>query len=66
MLSELSLGGMLFSPMIVIIPIAFVLSLITRYVMYNTGMYQRLWKPPWVEVALFVCYVAGALRIVAG
>ncbi|MBU2979924.1 DUF1656 domain-containing protein [Alteromonas sp. C1M14] len=66
MLSELSLGGMLFSPMVVMIPLAFALSLITRYVLYATGIYQKLWKPPWVEVALFVCYLAGAVRILAG
>ncbi|MBU3023786.1 DUF1656 domain-containing protein [Aestuariibacter sp. A3R04] len=66
MLSELTLGGMLFSPMVVIIPLAFLLSLATRYLMYATGVYQKLWKATWFEVALFVCYLAGTVWLLAG
>jgi len=64
-LSELSLGGMLFSPMVVMIPLAFLLSLLTRYGLYATGLYQKLWKPPWFEVALFICYLAATVKMLA-
>ncbi|MDO6475403.1 DUF1656 domain-containing protein [Alteromonas sp. 1_MG-2023] len=66
MLSELSLGGMLFSPMVVMIPLAFLFSLLTRYGLYATGLYQKLWKPPWFEVALFICYLAATVKMLAG
>ena len=66
MLSELSLGGMLFSPMVVMIPLAFLLSLLTRYGLYATGLDQKLWKPPWFEVALFICYLAATVKMLAG
>lgn len=66
MLSELSFGGMLFSPLVVMIPLAFLLSLLTRYALYATGLYQKLWKPPWFEVALFVCYMAITVKLLAG
>ncbi len=66
MLSELSFGGMLFSPLVVMIPLAFLLSLLTRYALHATGLYQKLWKPPWFEVALFVCYMAVSVKLLAG
>lgn len=58
MFQELALGGMLFSPLLFFMPIAFLLSVISRIVMYRSGVYEQLWKPAWVEVSLFVCYLA--------
>ena len=52
--------------MVVMIPLAFVLSLLPRYALYATGLYQKLWKPPWFEVALFVCYLALTVKLLAG
>lgn len=63
MFNEVALGGMLFSPLVVLIPIAFGLSVITRYVLYRSGWYQRVWRPAWLEVALFVCYLAAVVFI---
>ncbi len=63
MFEEIAFGGMLFSPLVVLVPIAFLLSVITRVVLYQTGWYQRVWRPAWFEVALFVCYLAGVVFI---
>ncbi|NMH61118.1 DUF1656 domain-containing protein [Alteromonas ponticola] len=58
MFQELALGGMLFSPLLLMMPLAFLMSVVTRIVMYQTGVYSQLWKPAWVEVSLYVCYLA--------
>ncbi|AXR08222.1 DUF1656 domain-containing protein [Salinimonas sediminis] len=63
MFEEVALGGMLFSPLVVLIPIAFLLSVITRLGLYKTDLYQRIWRPAWFEVALFVCYLAAVVFI---
>ncbi|MCW8108146.1 DUF1656 domain-containing protein [Alteromonas ponticola] len=58
MFQELALGGMLFSPLLLMMPLAFLMSVITRIVIYQTGVYRQLWKPAWVEVSLYICYLA--------
>ncbi|QJR81099.1 DUF1656 domain-containing protein [Alteromonas pelagimontana] len=57
MFEELALGGLLFSPLVVMIPIAFAMSVATRLILYKTGLYRTLWKASWFEVALFICYL---------
>ncbi|WP_018984281.1 DUF1656 domain-containing protein [Salinimonas chungwhensis] len=66
MLEEVAVGGMLFSPLIVFIPIAFVFSVVTRFALFKTGTYQKLWRPAWCEVSLFVCYLAIVVLIAGG
>ncbi|QPG05759.1 DUF1656 domain-containing protein [Salinimonas marina] len=63
MFEEIALGGMLFSPLVVLVPIAFLMSVITRVVLYQTGWYQRVWRPAWFEVSLFLCYLAAVVFI---
>ncbi|AMF92211.1 DUF1656 domain-containing protein [Vibrio fluvialis] len=58
MFEELALGGLLFSPLVVFVPMAFILSCLTRFVLHTTGVYHLLWKAAWFEVGLFVCYLA--------
>lgn len=58
MFEELALGGLLFSPLVVFAPMAFILSSLTRFVLHKTGIYHLLWKAAWFEVGLFVCYLA--------
>lgn len=58
MFEELAFGGLLFSPLVVFMPVAFVLSWGTRLVLHKSGLYNNLWKAPWFEVSLYVCYLA--------
>lgn len=66
MFDELALGGLLFSPLVVWTPLAFLLSVLTRMVLYRSGLYQRIWKAAWFEVALYVCYLALVVYILGG
>ncbi|WP_218354409.1 DUF1656 domain-containing protein [Alteromonas lipotrueiana] len=63
MFEEIAFGGMLFSPLVIFMPVAFLLSVITRLVLYKTGLYQHVWRPAWLEVSLFVCYLAAVVFI---
>ncbi|WP_456294774.1 DUF1656 domain-containing protein [Vibrio sp. AK197] len=58
MFEELAFGGLLFSPLVIFMPIAFLLSWGTRVVLHKTGLYSRVWKVAWFEVGLYVCYLA--------
>ena len=58
MFEEVALGGLLFSPLVLFAPLAFVLSWITRVVLYKTGLYAKIWRAAWFEVGLYVCYLA--------
>lgn len=58
MLHELGLGGMLFSPLVVMIPAAFGLMLATRLAFHRMNWRRFLWKPAWFDVGVFVCYLA--------
>ncbi|MBJ7552576.1 DUF1656 domain-containing protein [Marinomonas ostreistagni] len=58
MFKELAFGGLLFSPLVLFAPLAFILSLVTRFVLYKTGLYSKIWRVAWFEVGLYVCYLA--------
>ncbi len=58
MFEELAFSGLLFSPLVVFMPLAFLLSWSTRFVLHKSGLYAKLWKAPWFEVSLYVCYLA--------
>lgn len=58
MLHELNFGGMLFSPFVVLAPIAFGLAGLTRLILHYCHLRQYIWKEAWFDVALFVCYLA--------
>lgn len=58
MLHELGFGGMLFSPLLVLVPMAFVLSAVTRLALYRLDLRRYIWKEAWFDVAAFVCYLA--------
>ncbi len=63
MFEELAFAGLLFSPLVVFMPIAFALSWVTRIVLHQTGLYSRLWKAAWFEVSLYVCYLAFVIYL---
>lgn len=60
MLHEVSFAGLLFSPLVVIIPLAFLLFWLTQKLMHRLNIRRHLWKPAWFDLAVLVCYV-GAL-----
>ena len=66
MFEEIAFGGLLLSPLVVLIPLTFLCSVITRLVLYKTGLYLRIWKPAWFEVSLFICYLATVVFIAGG
>lgn len=63
MLHEMSIGGMLFSPFVVLLPMAFVLAAATRLTMHHLGWRRYIWKEAWFDVAAFVCYLAAIVYL---
>lgn len=66
MLREVGFGGLLFSPLVVLVPIAFALTLLTRLVLYRLNVQGFIWKQAWFEVSLFVCYLAAIVYLFGG
>ncbi len=58
MLHEISIGGMLFSPLLVLMPAAFLLAAVTRLILHHLGLRRYIWKEAWFDVAMFICYLA--------
>jgi hypothetical protein len=58
MLHEISIGGMLFSPLLVLMPAAFLLAAATRLILHRLGLRRYIWKEAWFDVAMFICYLA--------
>lgn len=63
MLHELSFGGVLFSPLMALAPMAFILTALTRQVLHHVNLRRYIWKAAWFEVALFVCYMAAIVYL---
>ncbi|EKF75097.1 hypothetical protein A11A3_05374 [Alcanivorax hongdengensis A-11-3] len=62
-LREMTLGGLLFSPLLAFALVGLVLTGLTRLAIHRLNGQQWLWKDAWFYVALFVCYSALALRL---
>jgi hypothetical protein len=63
MLHEISIGGMLFSPLLVMVPVAFILSAITRLILHHLDLRRYIWKEAWFDVAVFICYLAAIVYL---
>ncbi|MBQ0748035.1 MAG: DUF1656 domain-containing protein [Marinobacter sp.] len=63
MLHEMSVGGMLFSPLVVLVPLAFILAAATRLVLHHLELRRYIWKEAWFDVAMFVCYLAAIVYL---
>ncbi len=63
MFHELSLGGMLFSPLVVLGPLAFVMTMITRWVLHWLDWRRLIWSDAWFDVGVFVCYLAATIYL---
>ncbi len=63
MLEEVAVGGLLFSPLVLFIPIALIIAYLLRLFLYKTGYYTKFWKPAWIEVSLFVFILFFTIRL---
>ncbi|WP_439134906.1 DUF1656 domain-containing protein [Pseudomaricurvus sp.] len=58
MLHELGVGGLLFSPLLAMVPVALLLAYLTRLLLYKLDWRRYIWKEAWFDVGLFVCFLA--------
>lgn len=58
MLHEIGIGGLLFSPLVVMVPLAFLLCLLSRQLLHQLGWRRYIWREAWFDVGLFVCFLA--------
>ncbi|OEY65900.1 DUF1656 domain-containing protein [Marinobacter sp. X15-166B] len=63
MLHELSFGGVLISPLLALVPMAFILTALTRQVLHYLDWRRHIWKAAWFEVGLLVCYLAAIVYL---
>jgi len=49
---------MLFSPLVVLGPLAFLMTMATRWVLHRLHWRRYIWKDAWFDVGIFVCYLA--------
>jgi len=66
MLQAVVLGGMEFSPLVVYIPTAFMLSALTRVILHRLDWHDKIWKVAWFEISLFICYLALTVYLLSG
>ncbi|SHE65301.1 DUF1656 domain-containing protein [Vibrio gazogenes] len=63
MLHEIPFLGLLFSPLVVYIPLALGITYLIRIVLFHTGLYAKIWKPAWMLVSLFVCILSLSITL---
>lgn len=54
---------MLFSPLVVLVPLAFILAAATRLALHHLELRRYIWKEAWFDVAVFVCYLAAIVYL---
>lgn len=57
MLHEMGIGGLLFSPLVIMVPVAFLFCLIIRQLLHQLGWRRYIWREAWFDVGLFVCFL---------
>nr|WP_298942840.1 DUF1656 domain-containing protein [uncultured Psychromonas sp.] len=55
-----------FSPLVVYIPIAFMLSALTRVILHRLDWHDKIWKVAWFEISIFICYLALTVYLLNG
>ncbi len=63
LLHEISIGGLLFSPLIMFILISMLLTLATRYLIHSLSLTGWIWRGAWFDVSLFFCFLALSIAI---
>ena len=66
MLQTVAFAGLEFSPLVVLLPIAFLLVAATRFILHRLHLRECIWKVAWFEVALFFCYLAATVYLLGG
>lgn len=64
-LHEIPVGGMLFSPMVLLVLLALALTLVSHLLLRQLGWHHQIWKGAWFYLSLFVCFVALSLRLLS-
>ena len=64
-LHEIPVGGMLFSPMVLLVLLALTLTLMTYLLLRQLGWHRQVWKGALFYLSLFVCFVALSLRLLS-
>jgi len=64
-LHEIPVGGMLFSPMVLLVLLALALTLVSHLLLRQLGWHNQVWKGAWFYLSLFVCFVALSLRLLS-
>jgi len=64
-LHEIPVGGMLFSPMVLLVLLALTLTLMAYLLLRQLGWHRQVWKGAWFYLSLFVCFVALSLRLLS-
>ncbi len=58
MMHELGFGGLLFSPLLVMVPVAWLLTYLTRLLLHQLNWRRFIWKGAWFDAGIFVCFLA--------
>ena len=63
MLREFALGELLFTPMAVFVAAAVGLTVLTRLLVPDVVVRKMVWQRGWMNVSLFICYVALSMYL---
>lgn len=63
LLTEVPFGELLFTPMIVFVGIAVLLTVATRILLPASLVQKLVWKRSWLNLSLFTCYLALSMRL---
>lgn len=63
LLHEMSIGGLLFNPLIIFILISALFTVATRYLIHSLTLTGWIWRAAWFDVSLFFCFLALSIAI---
>ena len=68
MLTEISFAGMLFSPLVLCIPVALLLTWLARRLMHRLSIHhpfwnQIFWNEAWLDISLFILFLVLTVSV---
>lgn len=66
MFTEFPLGELLLTPMVVFVTAALGMTMLTRLLIPDAIIRKIVWLRGWLNVSLFVCYLALSMRLFEG
>jgi len=54
MFHEIAFAGLLFSPLVIFVPLALMCFWTLQWAMHVSGLRQQLWQPAWFDISLIV------------